>query len=243
MHAFLEDEAVEPRPRCAGRGARRDARPLDHAGAVRLRLQEQGRPAAARRDHRLPAVAARRPAGQGIDAAHRATRSTRGADARRAVRRPRLQGHDRPVRRQAHLLPGLLGHAQGGLARATTRRSGKQGARRPHPADAREPPRGARGDRRRRDRRRRRPQADDDRRHAGRPSGTPVLLESIVFPEPVIEVAVEPKTKADQDKLAHGARAALRGGPDLPRHAPTRRPARRSSPAWASCTSRSSSTA
>jgi elongation factor G len=30
----------------------------------------------------------------------------------------------------------------------------------------------------------------------------PVLLESIVFPEPVIDVAVEPKTKADQDKLA-----------------------------------------
>jgi elongation factor G len=29
-----------------------------------------------------------------------------------------------------------------------------------------------------------------------------ILLESIVFPEPVIEVAVEPKTKADQDKLA-----------------------------------------
>ena len=29
-----------------------------------------------------------------------------------------------------------------------------------------------------------------------------VLLESIDFPEPVIEVAVEPKTKADQDKLA-----------------------------------------
>ena len=30
----------------------------------------------------------------------------------------------------------------------------------------------------------------------------PILLEAIVFPEPVIEVAVEPKTKADQDKLA-----------------------------------------
>jgi elongation factor G len=29
----------------------------------------------------------------------------------------------------------------------------------------------------------------------------PVVLESITFPEPVIEVAVEPKTKADQDKL------------------------------------------
>jgi elongation factor G len=30
----------------------------------------------------------------------------------------------------------------------------------------------------------------------------PVILESIVFPEPVIDQAVEPKTKADQDKLA-----------------------------------------
>ncbi len=29
----------------------------------------------------------------------------------------------------------------------------------------------------------------------------PVLLESIVFPEPVISIAIEPKTKADQDKL------------------------------------------
>jgi elongation factor G len=30
----------------------------------------------------------------------------------------------------------------------------------------------------------------------------PIVLESIVFPEPVIELAVEPKTKADQDKMA-----------------------------------------
>jgi elongation factor G len=30
----------------------------------------------------------------------------------------------------------------------------------------------------------------------------PVLLESLEFPEPVIHVAVEPKTKADQDKLS-----------------------------------------
>jgi len=29
----------------------------------------------------------------------------------------------------------------------------------------------------------------------------PILLESISFPEPVIQVAIEPKTKADQDKL------------------------------------------
>jgi len=30
----------------------------------------------------------------------------------------------------------------------------------------------------------------------------PIVLESLVFPEPVIHVAVEPKTKADQDKLS-----------------------------------------
>lgn len=32
--------------------------------------------------------------------------------------------------------------------------------------------------------------------------GNPIILESMQFPEPVISVAIEPKTKADQDKLA-----------------------------------------
>jgi len=32
--------------------------------------------------------------------------------------------------------------------------------------------------------------------------GHPIILESISFPEPVITVAIEPKTKADQDKMA-----------------------------------------
>ena len=54
----------------------------------------------------------------------------------------------------------------------------------------------------------------------------PIVLESMTFPDPVISVAVEPKSKADQDKLAHGPRAARRRGPDLPRHHATRRPAR-----------------
>src|SRR5690606_4445043 len=31
---------------------------------------------------------------------------------------------------------------------------------------------------------------------------SPIVLEQLVFPEPVIDVAVEPKTKADQDKMA-----------------------------------------
>jgi elongation factor G len=32
--------------------------------------------------------------------------------------------------------------------------------------------------------------------------GNPILLESMTFPAPVISVAIEPKTKADQDKLS-----------------------------------------
>src|SRR6516164_157963 len=34
--------------------------------------------------------------------------------------------------------------------------------------------------------------------------GSPIVLESMTFPEPVISVAVEPKSKADQDKLGSG---------------------------------------
>ena len=30
----------------------------------------------------------------------------------------------------------------------------------------------------------------------------PIILESMEFPEPVMSVAIEPKTKADQDKLS-----------------------------------------
>src|SRR5690606_9114685 len=32
----------------------------------------------------------------------------------------------------------------------------------------------------------------------------PIILEAMKFPEPVIAVAIEPKTKADQDKLSTG---------------------------------------
>ena len=34
----------------------------------------------------------------------------------------------------------------------------------------------------------------------------PILLEAIKFPEPVIQVAIEPRTKADQDKMAEALR-------------------------------------
>src|SRR4029450_10416172 len=41
----------------------------------------------------------------------------------------------------------------------------------------------------------------------------PVILESMTFPEPVIEVKIEPKTKADQDKLAIALQRLAEGGP------------------------------
>jgi translation elongation factor EF-G len=69
-----------------------------------------------------------------------------------------------------------------------------------------------------------------------------ITLERMEFPEPVISVAVEPKTKADQEKMGM-ALGAWRRKTRRSACAPTRSPARRSSPAWASCTSRSSSTA
>ena len=70
----------------------------------------------------------------------------------------------------------------------------------------------------------------------------PVVLESMDFPEPVISLAIEPRTKADQEKLAHGLGKLMAEDPTF-RVKTDRRPARSSSPAWASSTSRSSSIA
>jgi elongation factor G len=46
----------------------------------------------------------------------------------------------------------------------------------------------------------------------------PILLESIVFPEPVISVAIEPKTKADQDKLGIGLQRLTEEDPTFKVH-------------------------
>ena len=68
----------------------------------------------------------------------------------------------------------------------------------------------------------------------------PVILEKMEFPEPVIEIAIEPKSKADQEKL--GVALAKLAAED-PRSGcrPIRNPARPSSRAWANCISTSRS--
>ena len=43
----------------------------------------------------------------------------------------------------------------------------------------------------------------------------PLILESMEFPEPVISVAIEPKTKADQDKLSQGLNKLVQEDPSF----------------------------
>ncbi|MCL4793029.1 MAG: elongation factor G [Bryobacteraceae bacterium] len=45
--------------------------------------------------------------------------------------------------------------------------------------------------------------------------GDPILLESITFPEPVIQLAIEPKTKADQEKLGMAIAKLVQEDPTL----------------------------
>jgi elongation factor G len=52
-------------------------------------------------------------------------------------------------------------------------------------------------------------------------SGNPVILENITFPEPVISVAVEPKTVADQDKMGEALRKLSEEDPTFRVHANT----------------------
>jgi elongation factor G len=96
-------------------------------------------------------------------------------------------------------LPRVFGRAQVGLVRLQLD-EGQARAREPRAADAREQ---ARGDREvragdiaaaigLRDTRTGDTMCDDDH---------PIILEAMKFPNPVIDVAIEPKTKADQDKL------------------------------------------
>ncbi|WP_018604728.1 elongation factor G [Uliginosibacterium gangwonense] len=46
-------------------------------------------------------------------------------------------------------------------------------------------------------------------------SNHPVVLEQIVVPEPVIDIAIEPKRSADQQNLAHALQTMLREDPSL----------------------------
>ena len=51
----------------------------------------------------------------------------------------------------------------------------------------------------------------------------PILLEQMIFPEPVISIAIEPKTKADVEKLGVGLQKLAARGPVASACTPTKR--------------------
>lgn len=63
----------------------------------------------------------------------------------------------------------------------------------------------------------------------------PIILESMEFPDPVIEVAIEPKTKAGQEKWVLLSQSLLRRIQPL-RHTPTKKQARLLLPVWVNFT-------
>ncbi len=69
----------------------------------------------------------------------------------------------------------------------------------------------------------------------------PVILESMNFPEPVIRVAIEPKTKAGQEKMGIGLQKLAEEDPTL-NATPMKKPVKPSLQVWASSTWRLSLT-
>ena len=67
----------------------------------------------------------------------------------------------------------------------------------------------------------------------------PVILESMEFPEPVIELAIEPKTKAGQGKMGEALAKLAEEDPTFRAHT-DQKLVRQSSPVWVSSTWRSS---
>ena len=199
MEAYLEGKMPDER-----RDPRADPQGHDRGqvlpGVLRLGLQEQGRAAAARRRRRLSCRRRSTFRRSRASIAKTDAEIERHAVRRRAAVDAGLQDHERPVRRLAHLLPHLFGQARPRASslttRSRTRRSASAACCRCMPTPARTSTRPL--------------PATSSRLPASRtpPPATrcairlkPVILERMEFPEPVIEIAVEPKTKADQEKM------------------------------------------
>ena len=73
--------------------------------------------------------------------------------------------------------------------------------------------------------------------------GVQVSMLSMHVPEPVISIAVKPKEKATADKFTSAIQRFIKEDPTFRSHGRTKRPATRSSPAWVSFISTSTSSA
>ncbi len=167
-------------------------------GVLRLGLQEQGRAAFARRRHRLSAVADRHSGDQGHRRQDRC-RDRAPCVRRRAAQHAGVQDCQRPAHGLADLLRIYSGHLeQGSMLENTVKEKRERVGRmfQMH-ANSREQINEA--------------YAGDIVAIVGLKDTTTgdtlsdpnnrVILERMEFPEPVIDIAVEPKSKADQEKM------------------------------------------
>ncbi len=234
------------RRQAAGRRDAEEADPQGHhhrrvrSGAVRLGLQEQGRAADAGRRRRFPAVAAGRAGREGPRGRRRHRNDPQGRR-RRAVLRPRLQDHDRSVRRLADLRARLFGRA-GQQHPGAQFGEGRPRARRPHAADACQSPRRHQGSPRRRHRRAGGSQGHHHRRHAVR-SGQSDRAGAHEVPRAGDRGRGRAEDRRPTRRRWASRSIAWRRRIRPSASAPIRKPARPSSRAWASSISRSSSTA
>ena len=152
------------------------------------------------------------PAITGIDPTQGRGDAHRAAGGRRcAVCGAGVQDHDRPVRRSADVLPRLLGVLTSGSSvyNATKQRTERIGRLLKMHANKREEIKEV--------------YAGDIAAAVGLRSVStgdtlcdekqPIVLESMDFPEPVISLAIEPKTKADQEKLGIGLQKLMAEDP------------------------------
>ena len=225
LEAYVLDEASVTRRPDPPRRAQGHARERADAGAARIGVQEQGRPAAARRGDRLPAEPARRSAGAGHRSQDRTTRPSAPPSLDAPFSALAFKVMSDPYVGKLTYFRVYSGKLKSGdrVLNTTTGKTERIGRILQMHANHREE--------------REEIGAGEIAAGVGLKQTTtgdtlaaeaqPIVLESMTFPEPVIAVAVEPQVEGRPGQARLRPRAPGRGGPDLPCDLATRRPARR----------------
>ena len=151
---------------------------------------------------------------KGMNPDNEGRRMTRKADDNEPFAALRVQDHQRPAR-QPHVLPRLLGQGRERHDGHATRRATSASA---SAASCACTPTSAKSSARPTPATSTRPSACSDTRTGDTlcDEKHPILLEKMIFPEPVISIAIEPKTKVDVEKLGVGLQKLAAEDPSLP---------------------------